>query len=138
MWAAYVVYLGICLFCGCGRYLPPLHIHGIIFLIDQVGHFHKLISFSFQRGDERIQRLGGVLRPVVAQDDGAVAQMLVVADGIHDGVHTVVLPVEGILVRYTWNRRIFGALCDFTEWQLTEKSAVDIIIVWIGCFLSGY
>ena len=40
---------------------------------------------------------------VVAQDDGAVAQMLVVAHSVDDGVHTVVLPVERILVRYTWN-----------------------------------
>ena len=120
------------------RNLPSLHIHRVILFIDQIRHLHKLIAFSFERGDERIQRLGGVLRPVVAQDDGAVAQMLVVADRVYDGVHAVVLPVQAVLVRYTWNRRIFGALCDFTEWQLTEKSAVDIIIVWIGCFLSGY
>ena len=85
------------------RYLSPLHIHRIILFIDQIRHLHKLIALAFECGDERIQRLGGVLGSVVAEDDGTVAQVLVVADGIHDGVHAVVLPVEGILVRYTWN-----------------------------------
>ena len=91
-------------------YLPPLHIHRIIFFVDQVRHLHKLIALILKRGDECIQRLCGVLRPVVAQDDGTVAQMLVVADRVYDGVHAVVLPVEGVLVRYTWNRWIFGVL----------------------------
>lgn len=86
-----------------------------MFLVDQVGHLHKFISLSFQRRDQRIQRLCRVLGAVVAEDDGAVDQMLVVAHSIDDGVHTVVLPVEGILVRCTWNRRIFGALCGSAE-----------------------
>ena len=47
------------------RYLPSLHIHRIIFFIDQIGHLHKLISFSFQRGDERIQRWRCVLGSIV-------------------------------------------------------------------------
>ena len=57
---------------------------------------NKFISFSFHRSDERIQCLRSVLGSVVAQDDGAVAKVLVVTDGIHDGVYAVVLPVEGI------------------------------------------
>ena len=77
-------------------YLPPLHIHRIIFFVYQVRHLHKLIALILKRGDECIQRLCGVLRPVVAQDDGTVAQMLVVADRVYDGVHAVVLPVEGV------------------------------------------
>lgn len=85
------------------RYLPSLHIHLIIFLIDQIRHLHKFIAFSFQRGDERIQCLGSVLGTVVAQDDGAVAQVLMVAYGINDGVYAVVLPVQAVHTRYTWN-----------------------------------
>ena len=83
--------------------LPSLHIHRIFFFIDQIRHLHKLVSLSFERGDERIQRLRGIFGTIVAQNDGAVAQMLVVAHSVDDGVHTVVLPVERILIRYTWN-----------------------------------
>ena len=36
-------------------------------------------------------------------NNSCVAQVLVVADGIHIGVYTVVFPVQAILVRYTWN-----------------------------------
>ena len=86
-----------------GRNLPPLHVHRVIFLIDQIRHLHKLIPFALERGDERIQRLGGVLRTVVAEDDGTVTQVLVVADGIHIGVYTVVLPIQTVPVRYRWN-----------------------------------
>ena len=92
------------------RNLPSLHIHRIIFFIDQVRHLHKFVPLVLKRGDERIQRLCGVLGSVVAQDDRAVAEMFVIAHGIDDGVYAVVLPVEGIHVRYTWNRWILGAL----------------------------
>ena len=90
---------------GCSvsvRNLPSLHIHRVIFLINEIRYLHEFIAFSFQRRDERIQRLCGVLRPVVAQNDGAVAQMLVVAHGIDDGVHAVVFPVERIHILNTW------------------------------------
>ena len=89
-------------------YLPSLHILRIFFFIDQIRHLHKLVSLSFERGDERIQRLRGILRTVVAQDDRTIADMLVIAHRIDDGVHAVILPVEGIHVRYTWSRRILG------------------------------
>ena len=80
-------------FSASGRNLPSFYIHRIIFLIDQIRHLHEFISLSFQCRDECIQRLGSVLRSIVAKDDRAVAQMLVVTDGIDDGVHAIVLPV---------------------------------------------
>ena len=36
-------------------------------------------------------------------NNSCVAQVFVVADGIHNGVYTVILPIQAILVRYTWN-----------------------------------
>lgn len=90
------------------RYLSPLNIHRIIFFIDQVRYLHELIALILKCGDERIQRLRGILRTVVAQDDRTIAEMLVIAHRIDDGVHAVILPVEGIHVRYTWSRRILG------------------------------
>lgn len=92
-------------------YLPSLHIHRVVFLINQIRHLHKLIALAFERGDERIQCLGGVLGTVVAQDDGTIAQMLVIAYGIHDGVYAVVLPVEGVHILNTWIQLILGVLC---------------------------
>ena len=44
----------------------------------------------------------------MAEDDGAVAQMLMVCDRINDGGDAVVLPVEAIPVRYTWNRPVYA------------------------------
>ena len=92
-------------------YLPSLHIHRIIFFIDQIRHLHKLVSLSFERGDERIQRLRGIFGTIVAQNDGAVAQMLVIADGIHDGIWAVVFPVQAAHILNTWIQLILGVLC---------------------------
>ena len=92
------------------RYLPPLHIHRIIFFIDQIGHPHEFVAFAFQRRDQRIQCLRSVLGSVVAQDDGAVAQMLVVAYGINDGVYAVVLPVQAVHILNTWIQLVLEAL----------------------------
>ena len=93
-------------------FYPPQAIGLLVgrFFVDQVGHFDKFISLAFRRGDQRIQRLCGVFRTVVAQDDGAVAQMLVVAHSVDDGVHTVVLPVERIHILNTWIQLILEAL----------------------------
>ena len=92
------------------RYLSPFDIHRIIFFIDEVRHFYKLVPLVLKRGDERIQRLRGVLGSVVAQDDRAVAEMFVIAHGIDDGVYAVVLPVKGIHILNTWIQLILEAL----------------------------
>lgn len=46
-------------------------------------------------------------------NNSCVAQVFVVADGINNGVYTVILPIQTVLVRYTWNRGILGALRSF-------------------------
>lgn len=92
------------------RYLTPLDIHRVVLLIDQIGHLHKFVTFLLQCRDQRIQCLGGVFGAVVAEDDRAVAEMLVTAYGIDNGIHAVVLPVKRIHVRYTLDHWIFRTL----------------------------
>ena len=92
------------------RNLPTLHVHLIIVFVDQIFDHDKFIPFLFQRGDHFIQSFGSMLGSVVAEDDGAVAQMLVVAHSVDDGVHTVVLPVERIHILNTWIQLVLEAL----------------------------
>ena len=97
------------------RNLPTLHVHLIIVFVDQVFDPDQFITFLFQRGDHFIQSFGGMLGSVVAEDDGAVAQMLVVAHFIDNGRSIVVLPVQAVHVRYTWNRWFFEVWHRFAE-----------------------
>ena len=91
-------------------YLPSLHIHRIFFFIDQIRHLHKLVSLSFERGDERIQRLRGIFGTIMTQNDGAVAQMLVIADFVDDRDGIIVLPVQAVHILNTWIQLILEAL----------------------------
>lgn len=80
------------------------------FFVDQVGHFDKFISLAFRRGDQRIQHLRGVFGSVVAENDGAVAQMLVIADFVDDRDGIIVLPVQAVHILNTWIQLILEAL----------------------------
>ena len=50
-------------------FLPPLGINGKIIFYNQFGNRNQFKSFSLKRFNQFIQRLGGVLGAVVAQDD---------------------------------------------------------------------
>ena len=93
-------------------FYPPQAIGLLVgrFFVDQVGHFDKFISLAFRRGDQRIQHLRGVFGSVVAENDGAVAQMLVIADFVDDRDGIIVLPVQAVHILNTWIQLILEAL----------------------------
>lgn len=68
-------------------------IHIIIVCIDQIGKFYKFISLCFQIGDQGIQSLRGILCAIVAEDDGTVAKVLMIAYGGDDGIYAIIFPV---------------------------------------------
>ncbi len=105
-----VVYLGICLFGGCVRYLSSFHVHRIIIFVDQILYSDQFIALFFECGDHLIQGLGSMFGTVVAEDDGAVAQMLVIAHLVYDRGGIVVLPVQTVHILNTWIQLILEAL----------------------------
>ena len=80
--------------------------------VDQFGNGNDLIALPLQIGDQRIQSLRREFRPVVAEDDGAAAQMLMIADGGDDGIRAVILPVQGIHVPLNGIVAAFGGGAD--------------------------
>ncbi|MDE6529469.1 MAG: hypothetical protein K2K96_01700 [Lachnospiraceae bacterium] len=74
-------------------------IHIIIVCIDQFRKSYKFISLRFQIGDQGVQSLCGIFCTIVAEDNGAVAQMLMIAYGGDDGIYAVIFPVKAVNVR---------------------------------------
>ena len=79
--------------------LPSFVVHIIIVCIDQIGKFYKFISLRFQVGDQGVQSLRGIFGAIVAEDNRAVAQMLVIAYGGDDGIYAIIFPVQAVNVR---------------------------------------
>lgn len=73
--------------------LSSFVVHIIIVSIDEIRKFYKFISLGFQIGDQGVQCLGGIFCAIVAEDNGAVTQMLVIAYGGDDGFNAVIFPV---------------------------------------------
>ena len=82
------------------RNLASFCVHVIIFADDKLRHGNNLVALFFQTGNHGIEGVGGVGGTVVAEDDGTVAQVLVLADCFDDGVAAVVFPVERVHVCY--------------------------------------
>lgn len=73
--------------------LSSFVVHIIIVSIDQIGKFYKFISLRFQIGDQGVQSLRGIFCTIVAEDNGAVTQMFMVAYGGYNGIYAVIFPV---------------------------------------------
>lgn len=73
-------------------------VHGIIAPVDQFGHGHELITSLFQCRNQGIKRLHCIPGTIVAQNDRTISKMLILGDGLYDGVHTIVFPVETVNV----------------------------------------
>ena len=70
------------------------------------------------------------------QDDGAVAEVFVISDGVDDGVAAVVFPVERVGVGYSfrWKRNVEkrdtgGVLRDKSQMRLNKGIVLEIISV---------
>ena len=76
--------------------LPPCHIHVVIFLVDQFRDRYDLISLFPKPRDYPFQRIRRIFRPIVAENNGTVSEILMVQDCIYDAVCPVILPVKAI------------------------------------------
>ncbi|MDE6687515.1 MAG: hypothetical protein K2K17_09385 [Lachnospiraceae bacterium] len=85
-------------------------IHIIIVCIDQIGKLYKFISLCFQIGDQGVQSLCGIFCAIVAEDNGTVAQMLMIAYCGDDGIYAVIFPVKAVNVRNKNKYRFFKVL----------------------------
>ncbi len=61
--------------------LPSFRIHMVTVTVNQFRDGNNFISLPFQVGNQGIQCVRRVFCPVMAQDDGAVSQVLVGANG---------------------------------------------------------
>ena len=75
-------------------------VHRVTVPHDQFRDRHERKAFFFQGTNDLIQRFCRVFRPIVAQDDGTVAQILVIQDIGKDGIGTVIFPVQTIITRH--------------------------------------
>jgi len=78
-------------------------------MIDGIPIFHNEFrdryegkSFFFQCLDHGIQCLRCVLGAVVAENDGAIAQMFMFRYFFDNGICVIVFPIQGIHVRNSW------------------------------------
>lgn len=78
------------------RNLPPFMVHMVIVPDNQLRERHEGVSGVLEGSNQRFQRLRGIFSAVVAEDDAAVSEMLVLCDGLNDGIDAVILPVQGI------------------------------------------
>ncbi|MBP3631221.1 MAG: hypothetical protein J6J23_07050, partial [Clostridia bacterium] len=83
--------------------------------------------------DQSIQGLRRVLGTVMAEYDGAVSEMLVLCHSLDDGIHTVILPVQRITVRYKSKDKFFKG--NFTE-ILRCFSKKKILFLWSSILIS--
>ena len=58
--------------------------------VNQLGNRDDFIALPFYIGNQGIQCVRRVFCPIMAQDDGAVSQVLVGANGTDDGIHAVI------------------------------------------------
>lgn len=94
-------------------YLPPFRIHMVSVPVDELGNGYDLISLAFQIGDQGIQGVCGIFCPVMAEDDGAVAKMLVAAYRTDNGVRSIILPVERIHIPLNGIISALGSRADY-------------------------
>lgn len=72
----------------------------VIFADNQLGERYKFIACVKKRLNHGFQRFRCVFCTVMAENDRAIAQVLVIADCLNDGVYAVVFPVKAIHTRY--------------------------------------
>ena len=77
-------------------YLSAFMIQMVFIPVDQFGNGNNRIALVFQLRNQRIQRLSREFCPVMAEDDRAVSQMLMLRHGLDDGIHAIVFPVKRI------------------------------------------
>lgn len=65
--------------------------------VDQFRNGNNRIALVFQLHDQRIQRLSRKFCPVVAKNNRAVSQMLMLRHGLDDGIHSIIFPVKRII-----------------------------------------
>ena len=90
-----IAFFGLPTLCFIGN-LPALMIHMIIFPKNQLRDRYNLITFSLKSLNQRVKRVRRILGPIVAEDDAAVSQMLVLGYRFYDGVHPIILPVQTV------------------------------------------
>ena len=68
----------------------------IIIFVNQLRNRHNRITLRFQPVDQLIQRLGRILRTVMAEDDAPVSEIFMLRHRFKNRVHTLIFPVKGI------------------------------------------
>ena len=90
--------------------LSSLMIQVIMIPVNQFWQRHKGISLVLQVLNQLIQRLRCEFRSIMAQNIWSASQMLMSGNCLNDGIHSVILPVQGIHIPL--NRVISALSCD--------------------------
>ncbi len=89
-------------------HLPPLPVQMIPLLINQLRHRHEFIPLLFQPCNQFFQRLGRILRPVMAADDRSIFQIPALQHIVQYSIHSIIFPIQRIHIP---TYRIIPAFC---------------------------